>query len=41
MLIRRDIGETYRGGNIRGARRCAVSLDSKKTSDLDHPAKHC
>ena len=41
MLIRRDVGETYRGGDIRGTRRYAVSPDSKKTSDLDHPAKHC
>ena len=40
-LIRRDVGEIYRGGNIRGARRYAVSPDSKKTSDLDHPAKRC
>lgn len=41
MSIRRDVGETYRGGNIRGTRRYAVSPDSKKTSDLDYPAKHC
>lgn len=41
MLIRRDVGEIYRGENIRGTRRHSVSPSSTKTSDGDHPAERC
>lgn len=41
MLIRRDVGETYGGGNMRETGRHTVGPTSKKIFDLDHPAKYC